>query len=61
MNFLDLLEATASKVDSSLLIEAKENIVFINKTSNLLFDLADVDRLAIEVNGTQDTKQLKIL
>ena len=61
MNFLDLLEATASKVDSSLLIEAKENIVFINKTSNLLFDLADVDRLAIEVNGHQDTKQLKIL
>ena len=59
MNFLDLLESTASKVDSSLLTEAKENIVFINKTSNLLFDLADVDRLAIEVNGTPGYKTIK--
>ena len=58
MKFLDLLESTASKVDSSLLTEAKENIVFINKTSNLLFDLAD-DRLGIEVNGTPGYKTVK--
>ena len=51
MKFLDLLEATASKVDSGLLTEAKENIIFVNKTSNLLFDLADDDRLEIKVNS----------
>lgn len=51
MKFLDLLEATASKVDSGLLTEAKENIIFVNKTSILLFDLADDDRLEIKVNS----------
>ena len=34
MNFLDLLEETASKVDNELLIEAKENIVSYIKKNN---------------------------